>query len=74
MKKPTGITFYICIGGWDSPTLTIDRLSIRLCLGFIAVAILFRDLEVFMIDADEVIQKYKDQIQKLEASREKDAA
>lgn len=47
MKRNKGLSVYICIGKWDKISLTFNHKlkEIRLCLGFIAFAILFYDLE-----------------------------
>lgn len=36
---------YICVGKWDKLSLRFNRHEIRLCLGFVALAVLFYDTE-----------------------------
>jgi hypothetical protein len=66
MKKTAGITLYITIGRWSRPEITADNVVARICIGFIAIGILFRDIEAFMSCVNDVIQNYKASIEHLE--------
>lgn len=40
-----GLSFTLCFGKWGGIYFTMSSASIRLCLGFVAFTIYFRDLE-----------------------------
>lgn len=59
MKTNKGLTIYLVIGKWAKPKLTIfkDGFILRICLGFVAFVIAYRDIETYVVELHQMIEK-----------------
>lgn len=52
-----GLTIYLIFGKWAKPNIIVDGNTLRIILGFVGIGIMLCDLEIFMSEVLETLEK-----------------
>ena len=52
-----GLSFYICIGKWAGFGIEVSKSTLRLTLGWLAIAVVNQDIERLLNESLKVIKK-----------------